>query len=223
MLFRSFLPVSRPKRALECLQKGLPITRGTIQCQWMIKPFDECRRLGLTPQWEAMVRENFPKETGMLVAEIVLPEGPSDSKLEEGDILLKVNGEILTQFVRLDDILDSSVDKTVKLSIQRGGEDMEVEITVGDLHAITPDRFVSVAGASFHDLSYQQARLYAVPVKGVFVCEATGSFKFEGTDSGWIIESVDHKKTPDLKTFIEVMKAIPDREIGRASCRERVF
>lgn len=206
-----FLPVSRPKRALECLQNGLPITRGTIQCQWMIKPFDECRRLGLTPQWEAMVRENFPKETGMLVAEIVLPEGPSDSKLEEGDILLKVNGEILTQFVRLDDILDSSVDKTVKLSIQRGGEDMEVEITVGDLHAITPDRFVSVAGASFHDLSYQQARLYAVPVKGVFVCEATGSFKFEGTDSGWIIESVDHKKTPDLKTFIEVMKAIPDR------------
>ena len=206
-----FLPVSRPKRALECLQKGLPITRGTIQCQWMIKPFDECRRLGLTPQWEAMVRENFPKETGMLVAEIVLPEGPSDLKLEEGDILLKVNDEILTQFVRLDDILDQSVDKTVKLLIQRGGENMEVEVKVGDLHAITPDRFVSVAGASFHDLSYQQARLYAVPVKGVFICEATGSFKFEGTDSGWMVQSVDHKKTPDLKTFIEVMKGIPDK------------
>lgn len=206
-----FLPVSRPKRALECLQKGLPITRGTIQCQWMIKPFDECRRLGLTPQWEAMVRENFPKETGMLVAEIVLPEGPSDTKLEEGDILLKVNDEILTQFVRLDDILDQSVDKAVKLLIQRGGENMEVEVTVGDLHAITPDRFVSVAGASFHDLSYQQARLYAVPVKGVFICEATGSFKFEGTDSGWMVQSVDHKKTPDLKTFIEVMKGIPDK------------
>lgn len=206
-----FLPLDRPKRALECLQKGETITRGTIQCQWMIKPFDECRRLGLTPQWEGAVRKAFPKETGMLVAEIVLPEGPSDTKIEEGDVLIKVNGELLTQFVRLDDILDTSVGDKVKLLVQRGGEDLEVEVEVGNLHSITPDRFVSVAGASFHDLSYQQARLYAVACKGVFICEATGSFRFESTDSGWIVQTVDHKKTPDLATFIEVMKTIPDR------------
>ncbi|KAI9742759.1 MAG: hypothetical protein M1818_003488 [Claussenomyces sp. TS43310] len=206
-----FLPLYRPARILSCLQKGLPVTRGTIQCQWMIKPFDECRRLGLAPRWETSVREGFPKETGMLVAEIILPEGPSDKQIEEGDVLIKVNGELLTQFVRLDDILDSSVGEKVKLLLQRGGEDVEVEIEVGDLHQITPDRFVSVAGASFHDLSYQQARLYAVACKGVFICDATGSFRFEGTDSGWIVQSVDHKKTPDLATFIEVMKVIPDR------------
>jgi S1-C subfamily serine protease len=206
-----FLPLDRPLRALKCIQEGKPITRGTIQCQWMIKPFDECRRLGLTPEWESAVRKNFPKETGMLVAEIVLPEGPSDQKVEEGDVLIKVNGELLTQFIRLDDILDSSVDGKVKLLLQRGGEDIEVEVTVGDLHAITPDRFVSVAGGSFHDLSYQQARLYAVACKGVFVCEATGSFRFDSTDNGWLIKTVDHKKTPDLKSFIEVMKEIPDR------------
>ncbi|PQE31353.1 PDZ domain-containing protein [Rutstroemia sp. NJR-2017a WRK4] len=206
-----FLPLDRPLRALQCIQQGKPVTRGTIQCQWLLKPFDESRRLGLTPEWESAVRKTFPKETGMLVAEIVLPEGPSDKKIEEGDVLLKVNGELLTQFVRLDDILDSSVGETVKILVQRGGEDIEVEVEVGDLHAITPDRFVSVAGGSFHNLSYQQARLYAVACKGVFMCEATGSFRFEGTDNGWIIQSIDHKKTPDLDTFIEVMKGIPDR------------
>ncbi|RDW91884.1 putative pro-apoptotic serine protease [Coleophoma crateriformis] len=206
-----FLPLDRPLRALKCVQEGKPITRGTIQTQWMIKPFDECRRLGLASRWEKAVRKAFPKETGMLVAEIVLPEGPADKQIEEGDVLVKVNGELLTQFVRLDDILDSSVGGKIKLLLQRGGEDLEVEIDVGDLHKITPDRFVSVSGASFHDLSYQQARLYAVACKGVFVCEATGSFRFESTDSGWIIQSVDHKKTPDLDTFIEVMKGIPDR------------
>jgi pro-apoptotic serine protease NMA111 len=206
-----FLPLDRPKRALQCLQNGLPITRGTIQCQWIIKPFDECRRLGLTSEWESAIRRGFPKETGMLVAEIVLPEGPSDEKIEEGDVLIKVNGELLTQFVPLDDILDSNIGKKIHLLLQRGGEDIEVEIEVDDLHKITPDRFVSVAGASFHDLSYQQARLYAVACKGVFICEATGSFRFEGTDSGWIIQTIDHQKTPDLATFIEVMKKIPDR------------
>lgn len=206
-----FLPLDRPLRALECIRKGEPIVRGTIQTQWIIKPFDECRRLGLTPDTEAAIRKNFPKETGMLVSEIVLPKGPADRKLQEGDVLVKVNGELLTQFIRLDAILDSNVDRKVTILIQRGGKDIEVELDVGDLHAITPDRFVTVAGASFHNLSYQQARLYAIPVKGVFVCEAAGSFRFENTESGWLIESVDQKKTPDLDTFIEVMSKIPDR------------
>ena len=206
-----FLPLDRPLRALECIRKGLPVSRGTIQTQWIIKPFDECRRLGLTPHWEALIRTGFPKETGMLVAEIVLPEGPADKKIEEGDVLVKINGKLLTQFVRLDSILDSNVNNKVTVLVQRGGKDVEVNVEVGDLHDITPDRFVTVAGGSFHNLSYQQARLYAIPVKGVYVCEAAGSFRFENTESGWLIESIDQKKTPDLDTFIEVMKGIPDR------------
>jgi S1-C subfamily serine protease len=206
-----FLPLDRPLRALKCLQEGKPITRGDIQCQFLLKPFDECRRLGLTPDWEAQMRKAFPKETNMLVAEIVLPEGPSHEKIEEGDVLIKVNGEMLTQFIRLDDILDSSVGKPVKLLLLRGGDEVEVEIEVGDLHSITPDRFVSVAGGSFHSLSYQQARLYGVACKGVFVCEAGGSWRFDNSSNGWLIQTVDNKKTPDLDTFIEVMKNIPDK------------
>ncbi|KAM3556951.1 hypothetical protein MY1884_004794 [Beauveria asiatica] len=206
-----FLPLDRPLRALQCIQQGKPVTRGDIQCQFLLKPFDECRRLGLSPHWEAAIRQEFPDETNMLVGEIILPDGPSHKKIEEGDVLIKVNGQLITQFLRLDDILDSSVGQPIKLQLQRGGQDIEVEIEVGDLHKITPDRFVSVAGASFHDISYQQARLYAVAVKGVYVCESAGSFRFDNTDNGWIIQSVDNKKVPDLDTFIQVMKGIPDK------------
>lgn len=206
-----FLPLDRPRRSLECIRRGEPVTRGTIQTQWILKPFDECRRLGLTPEWEAAVRKTAPTETSMLVAEIILPEGPADGKLEEGDVLVQVNGELLTQFIRLDDILDASVGKTIRLLVQRGGEDVEVECSVGDLHAITPDRFVTVAGGTFHDLSYQQARLYAIATRGVYICEAAGSFKLENTLSGWLIDSIDKRPTRNLAEFIEVMKAIPDR------------
>lgn len=157
------------------------------------------------------MRKAFPKETNLLVAEIILPEGPSSNKVEEGDVLLKVNEELITEFIRLDDILDSNVGKPVKLLLQRGGEDVEVEVDVGDLHSITPDRFVSVAGGSFHSLSYQQARLYGVACKGVYVCEATGSFRFETSDNGWILQTIDNKKVPDLETFIQVVKNIPDK------------
>ncbi|KAI3398838.1 hypothetical protein diail_8529 [Diaporthe ilicicola] len=206
-----FLPLDRPLRALKCLQEGKTITRGDIQCQFLLKPFDECRRLGLSSDWEAQMRKQFPRETNMLVAEIVLPEGPSHGKVEEGDVLVKVNDELITSFVRLDDIMDSNVGSSVKLLLQRGGDDVEVEIEVGDLHGITPDRFVSVAGGSFHTLSYQQARLYGVAAKGVYICEATGSFRFDNSDNGWILQTLDHKKVPDLETFIEVAKGIPDK------------
>ncbi|KAI5868482.1 Pro-apoptotic serine protease NMA111 [Durotheca rogersii] len=209
-----FLPLDRPLRALRCIQEGKPVERGTIQCQFLMKPFDECRRLGLTPNWERAIREAFPKETNMLVAEIVLPGGPSYNKIEEGDVLLKVNGEMITQFIRLDDILDSNVGKTIRITLQRGGEDMDIDIEVGDLHKITPDRFVTVSGASVHNLSYQQARLYGVPIEGggVFVCESTGSFRFDSADNGWMIQSIDQKKTPNLEAFIDVVRGIPDKK-----------
>jgi S1-C subfamily serine protease len=149
----------------------------------------------------------------VLVVEVVLPKGPAHEKLEEGDVLLKVNGELVSQFIRLDDILDSSVGKEVSLLVQRGGRDIEVGIDVGDLHAITPDRFVQVAGATFHDLSYQQARLYAISIKdnGVYVCETGGTFRLEGSESGWMIQSVNNEETPDLDSFIKVMANIADR------------
>ena len=204
-----FLPLYRPLRALECIRRGETVSRGTIQTQWLLRPFDECRRLGLTPEWEATVRQKAPQETGLLVAEIILPEGPADGKIQEGDVLLQVNGELLTQFVRLDDVLDSNVGQTVQLLVQRGGQDVQVECPIGDLHAITPDRFVTVAGGTFHDLSYQQARLYAIAVRGVYLCEAAGSFKLENTISGWIIDTVDKRPTRNLDEFVEVMKTVP--------------
>ncbi|KAF2157822.1 putative nuclear serine protease HtrA2/Nma111 [Myriangium duriaei CBS 260.36] len=215
-----FLPLDRPLRALEHVIRGDAVTRGSIQTQWLIKPFDECRRLGLTSNWESETRKQFPKETGMLVAEVILPKGPADAKLEEGDVLIKVNDELLTRFIRLDEILDESVGGQVKVLVQRGGDDVEVTVDVGDLHAITPDRFVSVCGASFHSLSYQQARYYVVALEGngVYCCHASGSWSLD-SGHGWLVQSVDNQPTPNLDSFIDVVKQIPDRKRVVVTCK----
>lgn len=206
-----FLPLFRGQRALECIQNDNPITRGTIQVQWYLKPFDECKRLGLSDEAEKAARKNFPSTIGLLVAETVLPEGPSDKLIEEGDCLLSINGEPISKFVRVDEILDSSVGKEIEVIVERGGKEHQAVIQVGDLHAITPDRYVEACGASFQNLSYQLARLYAVPVKGVHICEAAGSFRLDGSESkGWILDELDDQPTPDLDSFIEVMRTIKD-------------
>ncbi|CAO3579622.1 unnamed protein product [Absidia cylindrospora] len=206
-----FLPLDRVKRALEFVQNGLSVPRGDIQTQLVYRPYDEARRLGLQPETEEKLRSIFKEEIGLLVAEVVLPGGPAHGKLEEGDILLTMDGEYITSFVPFEGKLDSNVGKDIRVGIERGGKYLEFDITVGDLHSITPDRYVEIGGSKLNEVSYQLARVYCVPCRGVYVCEPSGMFRLDGPDNGWIIKSVDDKATPNLDTFIQVMKEIPDR------------
>ncbi|KAI9485978.1 MAG: trypsin-like cysteine/serine peptidase domain-containing protein [Benjaminiella poitrasii] len=206
-----FLPLDRVKRALSFIQKGKIVPRGDIQAQFMYRPFDEARRLGLRPETEEKLRKAFPDEIGLLVVETVLPEGPAYQKIEEGDILLTINGEYITKFVPFEEMLDSSVGKEITMTIERGGLPMELKIMVGDLHAITPDRYVEIGGSTLNEVSYQLARAYCVPCRGVYVASPSGMFRLDGPDNGWVIKSVNNKETPTLNAFVSVMKTIPDR------------
>ncbi len=67
------------------------------------------------------IRGAFSDVTKLLVAEKILPGGPSYNKVQAGDILMKVNGEFVTDFIRLDEILDSNVGKSVELFLLRQG------------------------------------------------------------------------------------------------------
>ncbi|AMD19720.1 HCL431Cp [Eremothecium sinecaudum] len=206
-----FLPLDRILRALRCIQSNTQITRGTIQTQWLLKPYDECRRMGLSAERERIARKHSPTKIGLLVAETILSEGPAEGKIKEGDILISINDQMITSFIQVDSILDENIGNTIKILVQRSGEDVSVECCVGDLHAITPSRYVEVCGATFNELSYQLARFFAIPVKGVFLSSATGSFNFDTNEKvGWIVDEVDNKPTPNLDSFIEVMKNIPD-------------
>lgn len=102
-----FFPLDRVARALKYLQNDMHVPRGTIQTQFLHRPFDDAKRLGLSEETERLIRSEFPDEIGLLVVEVVLPKGPASSVLEEGDVLVSINGKKLTQFVVLEEFLDS--------------------------------------------------------------------------------------------------------------------
>jgi S1-C subfamily serine protease len=85
---------------------------------------------------EAKIRKLFPEEIGMLVAETIIPKGPAAEHMEEGDVLLTINGEYITKFGPFESVLDSNVKQDVVLGIERGGEYKEFTLRVGDLHAM---------------------------------------------------------------------------------------
>ncbi|KAJ1978381.1 hypothetical protein H4R35_001935 [Dimargaris xerosporica] len=208
-----FFPLDRVKHALQHLQQGQRVPRGTIQTQFMYRPFDEVRRLGLNPTVEEHIRKLFPSSIGMLVAEVVLPKGPASSHLEEGDVLISINDQYVTQFVPLEAMLDTHLNQALRFRVDRGGTLHEFEIQVQDLHSITPDRFVEIGGATVHNLSYQLARSCCVPVQGVYVAGPFGMLRLNGSDQGWLIQSVDDQPTPTLDDFMRVAQQLPDRAL----------
>jgi pro-apoptotic serine protease NMA111 len=207
-----FLPLDRPLRALQYIQRGEKVPRGTIQVMWRSISFDTCRMKGLASTWLDSIQRTDPKRTTMLVTSIVLPEGPSDTKLQNGDILIKANGALIHQHILLEDIIDSNVGNSINLLIHRGSKDLEFNVQVGDLHGITPDRFVTVAGGTFHTLSYQQAQRWNIAARGVYLCDRVGgTFDFSGSRGGWIVEKMNNKFAPDLEAFIDIMASLRDR------------
>src|SRR5206468_1684799 len=142
-----YLPLGRVRRALELIQQGKPVARGTLYTVFNYMPYDELERLGLDAATEAAVRKNFPRNTGMLVVTEVLPGSPSENVLQPGDILVRLNGRYVTQFEPLEDVLDGSVGKQMEMELARGGKAVSAHLPMGDLHAITPSAYAEFGDA----------------------------------------------------------------------------
>ncbi|XP_024357766.1 protease Do-like 7 isoform X2 [Physcomitrium patens] len=210
-----FLPLERVVRALHLLQaqkdkslKGwtpAAIPRGTFQLTFSHKGFDEIRRLGLKRDTEQMVRKaSPPSETGMLVVESVVPGGPAHKQLEPGDVLVRAGGEVLTQFLKYETLLDDNVGKSVILELERGGTTINVTIEVQDLHSITPNMFLEVSGGVIHALSYQQARNLHFVCGIVYVAEPGYMLSRAGVPKHAIIKKMAGEEIVNLDSFISV-------------------
>ncbi|KAI3892686.1 hypothetical protein MKW92_051722 [Papaver armeniacum] len=223
------LPLERVVRALDFIQKSkdlsgcvweaVYIPRGTLQATFLHKGFNETRKLGLKSETEQMVRNVSPAgETGMLVVDSLVPDGPAHGllepgdflvhrgpahgHLEPGDILVRVNGEVITRFLNLETVLDNSVDQRINLFIQRGDISLTVNLLVQDLHSITPNSFLEVSGAVIHALSYQQARNFHFKCGIVYVAKPGYMLSRAGVPRHAIIKKFAGKEILHLDDLI---------------------
>jgi S1-C subfamily serine protease len=207
-----YLPLGRVKRALELIQQGKPVTRGTLQTEFRYRPYDELRRLGLQAATETEARRTHPDNTGMLVVEDVQPGSGADGVLEPGDVLVRVNGRLVTTFSPLEAVLDDKVGGAIELAFERGGKPFTVRQTVGDLYAVTPDAFVEIGDAVVHTLSWQMARHFHVPVRGAFLASAGYTFDAAGVPRGAVITALNATRIDGVADFQAAATALADGE-----------
>ena len=207
-----FLPLDRIDRVLKLLQQGKAVSRGTLQTVFELKAYDELGRLGLTEQTETLVRSANPDQTGMLTVEQVIPQSAADGKLAPGDILVRVNGELITEFVPLAAILDDSVGKEITIELERGGRSLSETILVVDLHDISPDEYLEFGDAIIHNLSYQQARHYNRSTSGVYVASPGYALSRSAIPRGAVIDEVGGMPVENISDIEKILDGLGDRD-----------
>ncbi len=205
-----FLPLDRVVRAVDRIRQGLPVTRGTVQATFVHRPFDELRRLGLSPQAEAAERAARPDATGMLAVEGIVPYGPGQDVLELGDILLSVQGRAIHGFVAMEEILDDHVGQEVEVLVERGGQEQKLSLSVQDLHSITPSSYLEVGDVLLNELSYQQARQGPVMVGGAYVAAGGYMLNSAGVGARAVITAIGEDPIYSLDDAQQALAAIPD-------------
>ncbi|MDE2235657.1 MAG: PDZ domain-containing protein [Gammaproteobacteria bacterium] len=206
-----FLPLGPAVRALKLIIAGHPVTRGTLQTVFDFQYYDELERLGLPPAEETRLRQQDPRAGGLLVVNQVQPGGPADGILQAGDILLSVNGQSITRFMPLEEILDDSIDKSVSLQLIRSGQPVRVNIRAQNLDSITPHQYLEFGGAVLNNLSYQQAHSFNVPVSGVYVANPGYVFSTAGIGRGSVITEFNGAPVKHLDDFQNVLVTLPDQ------------
>ena len=145
----------------------------------------------------------------------------TEGALQPGDILVRVDGRLVTTFEPLAGILDGAVGRTVEVEVERGGESVVRRLEVQDLHAITPSEYLEFGDAVVHGLSYQMARHLNAAVQGVFVANPGYSLGSAGVPRGAVIESVNGTPVATLAQFETAIEALPDG--GRATLRYKTL
>ena len=207
-----FLPLQRAKRALDALQAGKAVVRGTLQTVFRHQPYNELRRIGLDLTKEREARAQHPEASGLLTVSQVLPQGPADEVLQAGDILVSIAGQPVADFVALEAALDDNIEKSILLRWIRDGAVMDAQVTVQDLDSITPAEFLEIGGDIVHTMSYQVARHNAIAARGVFVADPHYALLRGGIPRGAVITEIAEQPVPDLDTFERVWASLPHGE-----------
>lgn len=212
-----YLPLEPIVRALNFVREGRQVPRGTLQTVFVHSTYDELKRLGLPGDVEKQCRHDNKDGSGLLTVAKILPEGPGYyAGIAVGDILVECYNEsfgrhFVPSFNSLWDIVDNSVGQPITLSIYRGQERKDVNMTVQDLHSITPHEFLDVGDTILHPLSYQLARTYHVPCRGLYAV-VSGIFTWASSSElgGFLITQLAGIPIDSIESFRRVFFSLDD-------------
>jgi hypothetical protein len=186
----------------------------SLEAEFGYAPLFAARKLGLGPSWLEKLEEHDPRGRRALSINRIVAGTPAAKLLQNGDMLLAIDGRVVTSFREL----ERAVQKPeVTATIWRDGEAKEIVLETVPLNGSDIDRAVSWAGTLLQDPHRALAAQRGIEPVGVYI--AYFSYGSPATRYGlWAgrrIVKVNDVDTPDLQSFIEAVAGKKDRAAVR--------
>ncbi len=160
--------------------------------------------MGVDEEWLKRLEANNPVNRRALTIIRLVAGTDASEKLRNGDMVLAVDGEVVTSFRSLEKAVQGP---KVTVTVWRNGHTKEIEIETAALDGRGIDRAVSWAGALIQDPHRAMAAQRGIDPYGVYV--AFFSYGSPATRYGlWAgrrVVEIDETPTPDLEAFVDAV------------------
>jgi len=172
----------------------------------------QVRIMGISDAWIRKVEEENKERHQLFMVRKV--ECGHPAVLEEGDVILSINGKVLTRISELDVMYDRD---WLDMVILRNCEEMELRVPTISANGLETDRVVIFCGSvlhrphlavrqqisKLHSDIYVAARIRGSPASQYGLCPTS------------FVIAVNGIKTTDLTSFLEEVSKIPDNTYFR--------
>ncbi len=200
-----FLPLPLVEDALASLQADETPARGGLAAVMRHDNFVNLARLGLQESLRDEALSANAEATGLLIVAQVLRGTPLETMLNEGDIVLSIDGRSVVDFVQLERLLAPRAGEEVAVRIWRDGQTLSIAAPVIDLHDMVPDVFVEFGDSVLHDMSLQQIRAMHIPQRGVMVADPGYLLTRAKIGTGTVITSINGTPVQSIDDFVQVL------------------
>ena len=162
---------------------------------------------------------NLDKPEGALVAEVVKGSPAEKGGIKQGDIILEYDGNTVKTPATLHKAISfMSPDSKIKLKINRKGQLLNLEITIGKSSdsIISSGGVVQQLGMEVENLTPEIAKQlgYTLDTEGVVITHIKpGSTASQaGLRPGFLILAINHKKVKNINEFNEAINQEPNKK-----------
>ena len=194
----NFLPV------LEALKAGGPAVVRSLGAELAPLPLADARELGLKDTRAQALEAASPGIRRALMVSRLTEGTQAAERLEEGDLLLSIDGVAVSRFI---DLERASQKPLLQLELLRNGEEIQVELPTEPLYGQGVDEIAIWAGVLLHAPHRELASQRGLSRNGVYVgfyWYGSPAARYRLRATRRIIE-VNGTPTPDLDAFFAVL------------------
>jgi pro-apoptotic serine protease NMA111 len=194
------------------IQKGITPKLRILNVETHTIQMSQVRIMGGSEEWIEKVEQHDPERHQLFIVRKV-DSGHYDG-LQEGDVILSLNGKIITRAADLDVMYDNEVLDAV---ILRKRQEIRIKVPTVPTADLETDRAVMFCGAILHRphhaVRQQISKIHSdIYVSGRMRGSPAMMYGLSGTN---FILQVNGVPTPDLTTFLREVKKIPDNHYFR--------